>query len=100
MPRMTSIEPSMLFERKFNKAVRLAPALTGLTLSRAKVEKVVRAPRKPVAKKSRAEGDIKLLPRSAIEKDRPIRKQPDRLTISVPQGNPAPKSLAASRDAP
>lgn len=56
------------------------------------------APRKPVIKNRRIEGVMIFRPRSARAKERPMRKQPERLTMRVPQGNLVPKSWAASND--
>jgi hypothetical protein len=99
MPRKTRAAPTTLLKRKLVAVTRCVSARIELTVSRAKLEKVVIAPRYPVTKKRRIEGVMKL-PRSANAKERPMRKQPERLTMRVPHGNLLPKRFTANSETP
>lgn len=98
MPNMVSVSPPALLTAMLISGCIVRPARPALTVSREKVEKVVMAPKNPVISSSRISG-FRKRPRSAREKSRPMRKQPARLTISVPQGKSAPQALAASTPA-
>lgn len=69
-----------------------SPERARFILSIPYVEKVVRAPRKPVIKNKRKEGEIKSFSAPKV-KTIPIRKHPRRLTINVPTGNREEKNL-------
>lgn len=63
-------------------------------LSKAKVENVVNAPRKPTIKKSLIEEDKTFFSEERDHK-KPIRRHPTMLTIRVPQEKPSPSRLWA-----
>ena len=64
-----------------------SPARQSTTVSKAKVLKVVKAPRKPVAMAARAGAEAGSLPRSRVPAQ-PSRRQPTTLTTSVSCGKP------------
>ena len=68
------------------------------TVSRLKVEKVVKEPSIPMNRNVFHSGDRAL--KSARPQRRPIAKEPRALTVSVPHGNVAPNALYANPEVP
>ncbi len=84
------MKPIRLFSIILNNKMLISLSLKKFILSRAYVENVVKAPKKPTMKKSLPDGESTLL---SIERDHanPIKKHPTIFTEAVPHEKPLPR---------
>ena len=83
-PKTTAKIPTPMLDNIYRAKLRSSPLRNKWCFSKAKAEKVVKPPQKPVAKK-RAPLDEKRLPLVVRPRTKPISKQPIILTMKVPK---------------